>query len=331
MSGWRSGCVIGKFLPPHLGHSHLIRTGLALSERLSVLVCVREDDPIDGDLRTAWLREIHPEATVIRVEDRLPPDDTAAWVTETRRVLGGSPDVVFTSESYGPGYASGLGAAHVFVDPDRETFPVSGTLVRSDPARWLRFLAPPVRAHFAPRVVVVGAESTGTTTLAQALARQWGCEWVPEYGRIHAAAKLVSPDPEWRTDDFVRIAETQNRWTEEAARRANGPVVLDTDALATGVWHERYVGHRSPEVERLVRPADLWVLTADDIPFVQDGTRDGQHLRGWMTERFRERLAGRRWIEVRGSVEQRIAAVLAVQNPTESPANKPLTWRPPAR
>ncbi len=52
------------------------------------------------------------------------------------------------------------------------------------------------------------------------------------------------------------------------------------------------------------------MLTSDDIPFVQDGLRDGEHLRGWMTQRFRERLRGR-WIEVGGSVEERVEAVLS--------------------
>ena len=52
------------------------------------------------------------------------------------------------------------------------------------------------------------------------------------------------------------------------------------------------------------------MLTSDDIPFVQDGLRDGEHLRGWMTQRFRDRLRGP-WIEVRGSVEERVEAVLS--------------------
>jgi hypothetical protein len=51
------------------------------------------------------------------------------------------------------------------------------------------------------------------------------------------------------------------------------------------------------------------VLTADDIPFVQDGYRDGEHIRSWMTQRFRERLR-QPWIEVRGTVDERVEAVL---------------------
>ncbi len=92
-------------------------------------------------------------------------------------------------------------------------------------------------------------------------------------------------------------------------------LVADTDPLATTVWHERYVGTRSPAVEGLARsrPPHLYVLTSDDVPFVQDGLRDGEHLRPWMTGRFREVLAGQDapWLEVRGSVPERLDAVLA--------------------
>ena len=65
-------------------------------------------------------------------------------------------------------------------------------------------------------------------------------------------------------------------------------------------------------VERIAasRSYALSVLTSDDIPFVQDGLRDGEHLRGWMTQRFRDRLQGP-WIEVRGSVEERVESVLS--------------------
>lgn len=308
---WPRGLVIGKFFPPHLGHSHLIRTGRSLVHHLDVMVCVRADDPIPGELRLAWLREMHPDCEIRHVPDDLPADDTALWVRETLRTLPRAPDVVFSSEDYGPPYAAGLGAAHVMVDRERIAFPVSGTLVRAAPHRALRWLGPPVRAHFAPRIVILGAESTGTTTLARALAERLGTEWVPEYGRDYSVAKLAAGEAEWRTEEFVHIAQTQNRWEDGAARRATGPVVLDTDAFATGVWHERYVGHRSPEVEALARPAALTVLTGDEIPFVQDGLRDGEHLRRWMTDVFRERLRGRDHIEVGGPVPERVRKVLA--------------------
>ena len=53
------------------------------------------------------------------------------------------------------------------------------------------------------------------------------------------------------------------------------------------------------------------MLTGDDIPFVQDGLRDGEHLRGWMTVALPGAPARALWIEVRGPVEERVEEVLS--------------------
>lgn len=306
-----TGLVIGKFLPPHRGHRFLIDTAAAAVDRLDVIVCARADQPIDGGTRARWLREIHPDASVVVVDDDI-PDASQPWATRTIEVLGRAPDVVFTSEDYGPRFAALLGARHVAVDPARRRYPVSGREVRADPAAHWHLLEPCVRAHFVRRVCVVGAESTGTTTLARALADQFRTVWVPEYGRRYCEDRRRGP---WSSAEFVDIARRQQADEDAAARRSGPILVCDTDALATAVWHERYLGRPSPEVDRLAanRSYALYVLTSDDIPFVQDGTRDGEHLRGWMTDRFRQRLAERSepWIEVTGSHERRLAAVIA--------------------
>jgi NadR type nicotinamide-nucleotide adenylyltransferase len=209
----------------------------------------------------------------------------------------------------------------VCVDGARERIPVSGRAVRRDPAAHWAFLAPVVRAWYVRRIAVVGAESTGTTTMARSLAASLATAWVPEYGRDHAAAKVRSAEP-WTEEDFVTIARTQQSWEDEAAERVvpgpRGPLLIcDTDALATSIWHERYMGRRSAAVDALAasRRYTLYLLTVDDIAFVQDGTRDGEHLRRWMTERFRVELRRRDEpvVELRGSHEERLArAVEAV-------------------
>ncbi|HTK60321.1 MAG TPA: ATP-binding protein, partial [Candidatus Baltobacteraceae bacterium] len=165
--------------------------------------------------------------------------------------------------------------------------------------------------------VVLGAESTGTTTLARALAERYGTVWAPEYGRHYAEGKYASPDRVWRTDEFVHIAETQHASVERLARSADRVVFSDTDALATAIWHERYVGSRAPAVEAFAaahRP-DLYLLTGDEIPFEQDGLRDGEHLRHWMHGRFEEVLAAQPvpYLVLRGGREERVReAVRAV-------------------
>lgn len=306
------GVVMGKFYPPHHGHRLLIDTALARCDTVVVFLCVRPVDTIPGARREAWLRELHPRADVRVIDDRDDENDTRVWAANTLRWLGRAPDAVFTSESYGEPYARLMGATHVPVDPSRRHQPVSGTAVRGDPFAHWDFIAPPVRAWFARRVCVLGAESTGTTTLARALAARWRTNWVAEYGREYSAEKQRRPDATWRTAEFVHIAEEQTRREDAAAAASNRVVICDTNALATTLWHRRYVGGNSPAVDAVAARGrcDLYLLTGDEIPFVQDGLRDGEHRRHEMHRWFEEMLRAQSvpWTLLRGPPAERLVA-----------------------
>ena len=62
---------------------------------------------------------------------------------------------------------------------------------------------------------------------------------------------------------------------------------------------------------------DLYLLTGDEIPFVQDDTRDGEHLRHAMQDRFREVLAAQPapWVELRGTRAERLERAIALVDP----------------
>jgi NadR type nicotinamide-nucleotide adenylyltransferase len=310
-----SAVVIGKFYPPHRGHKLLIDTASAQSGRVTVIVCAKPTDSIPGELRAAWLREIHPAASVLLIDDRYDENDTAVWAANTIAWLGGPPDVVFTSEDYGERYARAMGSAHVLVDRSRSQVPCSGSAIRRDPYGNWAFLEPPVREWFALRVCVVGAESTGTTTLAEALAGHFDTVWVPEYGRDYSAVKFQRGETTWETTEFLHIAAEQQRRENAAARLANRVLICDTNAWATTLWHRRYMQCDSEALDALGRQSrcHLYLLTGDEIPFVQDGLRDGEHIRHAMHGWFEEALAAQRvpWRIVRGSHAERTAAAAA--------------------
>jgi HTH-type transcriptional repressor of NAD biosynthesis genes len=161
---------------------------------------------------------------------------------------------------------------------------------------------------------VLGAESTGTTTLAKALAARLQTIWVPEYGREYSAAKLERGEAEWRSEEFVEIAREQNRREEQGAREANRVVICDTDSFATKLWHRRYVGGENAGVDQLAaeRRCDLYLLTGDEIPFVQDGLRDGEHLRHEMHQWFVDALKAQAvpWRLLRGPHQTRLGEAL---------------------
>ena len=172
------------------------------------------------------------------------------------------------------------------------------------------------------RVVVLGSESTGSTTLAQDLSERLGVAWVPEYLREYADEKAAAAgsiwDITWTAADFDAVADGQAALEAEAvaAARERGDqlVVCDNDVLAVAVWQLRYVGEEAPALAaRAVPPALYMLTTPDGVPFVQDGLRDGEHVRGPMTEWFRDALATQPapWIEAVSDRRARVDQVIA--------------------
>ncbi len=181
------------------------------------------------------------------------------------------------------------------------------------------------------RIVIVGAESTGTTTLARELAHRLSVPWVPEFLREYAEERAAAAgtiwDVVWTAADFDRVAEGQDRlerevisaWASHPDRyraTAKGPLVIcDTDALATALWARRYLGAPAPRFlhQAAARPPALYLLTSlEGVEFLQDGLRDGEHIRGEMTDWFRTALRDQKvpWTELSGDRPTRISLAL---------------------
>ena len=122
-------------------------------ERLVVFVnssAARDTAP--GELRAAWLAELHPSVTVIELKHSLAtnfddPDLWARWMALFREhwPLGDGPHAVFSSDEYVSELADRFGATAVVVDAERVAVPISATQIRESPADHLDRLAPPVR------------------------------------------------------------------------------------------------------------------------------------------------------------------------------------------
>jgi NadR type nicotinamide-nucleotide adenylyltransferase len=291
---------------------------------LIVYVLETGEQTTPGTLRAAWLREIHPGVDIRITQnapafDRTSPATIAAstellarWTAQATRA-DGPIDRVFTSEPYGSYLAELLGAEHVSVDRDRILVPVTGTMVRRAPARALRWLEPVVRAHYVPRVCIAGAESTGKSTLAQRLAAHFDAPWVEEYGRYYSLGKSERGAlGSWESDEFLHIAYEQQRMEDDAARRADPVLICDTDALATRIWHEFYMG-AMPHWPPLPSRISLYLLPYPDVPFVADAIREGEHRRYWMHERFISELSqlDARYVVLEGTYDERFRQAVA--------------------
>lgn len=169
------------------------------------------------------------------------------------------------------------------------------------------------------RICIVGAESTGKTTLAIALAKHYQTCWVPEYGRTYTEGRIYTKGhDDWDTWEFVHIAQQQNALEDALEKVANAVLICDTDAFATAIWHEKYVGSMSGEVKLLYknRTYDLYLLTDPDTPFSQDEIRVGEDSRQWMHKRFIAELEqnNKTYILVKGSENERLQQAVKAIN-----------------
>ncbi len=242
-------------------------------------------------------------APSIAVQRRRPTDPPIPVAARVRWLRAIHPEATVTS---GP-HSTGAVCRPV---PGAE----DGRAVQVDPVRSWGSLHPIVQGALTVRVCVVGAESTGKSTLVQALSARHRTKGVGEFGRDYTVAKKnAGTNDHWTTDDFIRIAEEQQRLEDELAVGAGPLFFCDTDAMTTGLWHERYQGSRSHVVERLgrMRTYDLFVLCGTDIPWERDEIRLGADTRAAMHQRFLDVLETRSepWIIVMGTVDERMAAV----------------------
>ncbi len=310
------GVTVGKFNPPHLGHLHLISSAAARVDHLYVLVADRPGETIAAGQRAGWLDIDSPgNVTILTTPDDIPAANEP-WAGRVLELLPTRPDVAFTSEDWGPGWAEAMGATHVGIDVDRHTYPIRATALRQDLRSNFDWLAPAARVDFVHQVVVAGAESTGKTTLAEALARHFHTAWVPEYGRTYWHGRTHLVDQEWHSDEFRHIASTHHEMADGLARHAsNGLLVLDTDALVTNVWHYRYRCELDPGVSEMARRhrPDLYLITAPDFEWVQDGTRESRAEREDMHRLTVELVAGSgaAYEVLGGTHNERIASAVA--------------------
>jgi nicotinamide riboside kinase len=161
-------------------------------------------------------------------------------------------------------------------------------------------------------IALLGAESTGKTSLANALAQRWRdagrrVALVPEHLREWCDTAGRTP----RQGEQAGIAAEQQRRIEAAAATHDW-VLADTTALMTAVYHRQVFGDDTLFAQALAwqRGVHATLLTALDLPWVADPQRDGPHVRVPVDRLLREALmgAGLPFVVVSGTGPARVEA-----------------------
>jgi nicotinamide riboside kinase len=229
------------------------------------------------------------------------------------------PGAVFGSEDYILGFAEYLcgyfekngdrtKVKPVLVDVDRLRFPISGTAIRRGSALIEDWTDPIVYTTPAKRILLIGGESSGKTTLARALLRArgaWGM--VEEFGRTYGEAT----DQQYTFSSMSHIAKTQVKDEENHMLYYQHTVIVcDTSPLVTKFYSQKWFGSVDPMLEILsLRKYDYVFLTHRDFEYKQEIGRSGVEF-AEEQETFYMKKLRQPWTDLYGTVAERVAKIL---------------------
>ena len=290
MRKYKSAFVFGKFLPLTLGHKFLIDSALKNSDKVTLVICSIKSEPIPGELRYSWAKEIYKDEDRIDVKhcsEELPQypeehiDFWNIWIDVAKRYCPSDIDVLFTSELYGETYSKYLGIHHVLVDLERQNVPVSGTKVRSNPFKEWDFIPNIVKPHYVKKIAIMGPESVGKSIMTKRLSNYFNTNYVQEYGRTY-----VEQGNPITQESFYDIMSTHNKHILEAKKTSNKLLFVDTEAIITRVFFDLYFPNADVDIKNnldnlLVKMEDIdfYILLNTDVESINDGTREFLHKR----------------------------------------------------
>ncbi len=167
------------------------------------------------------------------------------------------------------------------------------------------------------RIVIIGPESTGKSTLTTGLAGYFDTAFVPEYARLY----LEQLDRPYTASDLEAIARGQISLEDTTAAACHRDLLFcDTDLQVVKVWSEDKYNHCPAWIlqEITTRHYDLYLLTDIDMPWQDDPLREHPEpqMRAYFFHIYRDivQQSGIPFVLVTGNEQQRLArAVAAIQ------------------
>ena len=167
------------------------------------------------------------------------------------------------------------------------------------------------------KIVVLGPESTGKSTLCASLAEHFHCSWVPEFARRY----LLELGRPYNYDDLLIIARGQLKAEDEMARETEEKCLfIDTDMYVMKVWCEFVFGKcHSFILDQIVeRKYDLYLLCNTDLPWVKDELREYPDLenRNKLFRIYKDLMINQHvpWVEIKGRDDERLQQAISAVN-----------------
>ncbi len=339
---YHTGLIVGKFAPLTRGHEELIRNAANQCEKLIILsytsanygkysnpaIRRRSLEEFTGALITNhevrlplefYIEVFEPHVSFPRLEAS-EEEHRAFCADYLLNVLDTTVQAVFSNEEYGSGFAkyledffnrelgTNMTVDSVVEDLNRHNIPISATKVRAmnvTQARNEGWISASVASLLMPKVLILGGESSGKTTLARVLARKLGTKWVPEYGRElwdARGGKLFY-------EDMEEIAAYQIKSEYLFGLYANNYLICDTSPLTTVFYSEKLFNRVSFNLDYICTENDNYdviFICGNDIPFTQDGTRRDSDFREEAYNFYLDYYQRKTVVILHGTVEERV-------------------------
>ena len=164
------------------------------------------------------------------------------------------------------------------------------------------------------KIVLIGPESTGKTTLARQLAEHYKTVWVEEYAREYIK-QLERP---YKEKDLTEIAKGQIQKEEQKLSKANHYLFCDTDLLVLKIWSiNSYQKCDDWILEQIQhRHYDLYFLCGIDTPWEYDPQREHPDLRDYLYGFYKKELQqlGKNFVEIEGNQKSRLEKAIYIIN-----------------
>jgi len=166
------------------------------------------------------------------------------------------------------------------------------------------------------KIVAIGPESTGKSSLCFDLAKHYNTEWCPEYAREY----LLRNGKNYTYDDLLLIAKGQldleDSFTTDSRLATSDFLFIDTDMYVMKVWCEYVFGkcHRYILDQIVNRKYDLYLLCNTDLPWTPDELREypDKKRRDQLFSIYKDLMINQDtpWIEITGPGEGRTAIAI---------------------
>jgi NadR type nicotinamide-nucleotide adenylyltransferase len=186
------------------------------------------------------------------------------------------------------------------------------------------------------KIVILGPESTGKSTLCEQLAAHYNTVWVREYAReylekngtdytfenLYEIAMGQLEGEQLAVDSWQLAREMTNderRMTNEVPTTNNQqPIFIDTDLYVMKVWSEFVFDKCDNRILTQItkRKYDLYLLCNTDLPWVADNLREYPDLesREKLFHHYKEQMTEQHvpWVIISGGYEERLAMAVNV-------------------